>query len=216
VAQCHGKPVIVATEMLHSMIENPFPTKAEVTDISNAVLDGASALMLSGETAVGHFPTEAVALMRRVADTVAESARGAADQTLGFEAPPAIGEAIAMLCRRLPISKIAAVTISGYAARIIANTRPRQPILAVSNDEGTARSMNLLFGTEGVLVAIPFSRTSTDHLAICLEELWRRGKLMDDDVVLVTAVGYPKSGNRMNMIQVHAVSDLHESLGWKR
>lgn len=216
VARAHGKPVIVATEMLHSMIENPFPTKAEVSDISNAVLDGAAALMLSGETAIGCFPAEAVALMRRVADTVGESAQGVADQAHDLGVPQAMGEAIALLCRRLPITKIAAVTISGYAARMVANCRPRQPILAVSNDAATARSMNLLFGTEGVHVDIPFSRTSTDHLALCLEELWRRGKLVADDVVLVTSVGYPKSGNRMNMIETHVVSDLRDSLGWTR
>lgn len=213
-AHRHGKPVVVATEMLHSMIENPFPSKAEVSDISNAVLDGASALMLSGETAIGRFPTEAVGLMRRVADTVADASQISADETNPIDAPQAIGEAISMLCRRLPITKIAAITMSGYAARMIASTRPRQPILAVSNDDATARSMNLLFGTEGVHVDIPFSAVTTDHVAHCLKELWVRGKIADDDVVLVTAVSYPKSGNRMNMIQVHAVSDLCESLGW--
>lgn len=216
VAHRYGKPVVVATEMLHSMIENPFPTKAEVTDISNAVLDGASALMLSGETAIGQFPSDAVALMRRVADTVSNSSQGAAESRLSVDAPQAIGEAVAMLCRRLPITKIVAVTMSGYAARMVANTRPRQPILAVSNDSDTARSMNLLFGTEGVHVAIPFSATNTDHVARCLKALWLRRKLEDDDLMLVTAVSYPKSGNRMNMIQVHAVADLRESLGWTR
>jgi pyruvate kinase len=216
VAQLHGKPVIVATEMLHSMIENPFPTKAEVSDISNAVLDGASALMLSGETAVGKYPAQAVALMRLVVDTVGESAQAAADSEHEMGVPQAMGQAIAMLCRRLPITKIVAVTISGYAARMVANSRPRQPILAVSNDAATARGLNLLFGTEGIHVDIPFSRTSTDHVAVCLEELWRRGKLSDDDTVLVVSVGYPRSGNRMNMVQTHSVSYLRESLGWKK
>ena len=93
---------------------------------------------------------------------------------------------------------------------------PRQPILAVSNDPATARSMNILFGTEGVHVDIPFSRTSTDHIAGCLGELWRRGKLVDEDLVLVTSVAYPRSGNRMNVIQMHRVADLSESQGWVR
>ena len=214
VAKAHGKPVVVATEMLHSMIENPFPTKAEVSDISNAVLDGAAALMLSGETAVGRYPAEAVRLMRAVADTVEDAAQETADQTQLLRVPQAMGEAVAMLCRVLPITKLVPITISGYAARMVANTRPRQPILAVSNQVATARSANLLFGTEGVHVDIPFSTESTDHIALCLEELWRRGKLLDDDVVLVTSVGYPKSGNRMNMIQTHVVSDLRDSLHW--
>jgi pyruvate kinase len=216
VARTYGKPVIVATEMLHSMIENPFPTKAEVSDISNAVLDGAAALMLSGETAVGRYPTQAVALMRSVADTVGESAQEAADQTQFLGGPQAMADAVAMLCRVLPITKIVPITISGYAARMVANSRPRQPILAVSNQVGTARSMNLLFGTEGIHVDIPFSPTNTDHIPLCLEELWRREYLLDTDVVVVTSVGYPKSGNRMNMIATHLVSDIRDSLGWKR
>jgi pyruvate kinase len=214
VAEAHGKPVVVATEMLHSMIENPFPTKAEVSDISNAVLDGAAALMLSGETAVGKYPTEAVRLMRTVADTVENAAQETADQTQFLRVPQAMGEAVAMLCRVLPITKIVPITISGYAARMVANSRPRQPILAVSNLVATARAANLLFGTEGVHVDIPFSTKSTDHIALCLEALWQQGKLLDEDVVLVTSVGYPKSGNRMNMIQTHVVSDLRDSLQW--
>ena len=214
VARIHGKPVIVATEMLHSMIERPFPTKAEVSDITNAVLDGAAALMLSGETAVGRFPSETVGLMRRVADVVEESAQRRVDEEQPFAVPQAMGEAVAMLCRLLPVTKIVAVTISGYAARIVANSRPRQPILAVSNKASTARAMNLLFGTTGIHVDVAFSASSTDHIAACLEELWRRGNLTDDDLVLVTSVGYPRSGNRMNMIQTHAVADLRVSLGW--
>ena len=216
VAQQHGKPVIVATEMLHSMIENPYPTKAEVSDITNAVLDGAAALMLSGETAIGRFPAETVGLMRKVADAVVESADAEEEERHPFGVPRAMGEAVALLCRLLPVTKIVAVTISGYAARTVANSRPRQPILAVSNKASTARAMNLLLGTKGIHVDIPFSASSTDHIALCLEELWRREELIDEDVVLVTSVGYPRSGNRMNMIQTHTVADLRVSLGWIR
>ena len=215
VAHLHGKPVIVATEMLHSMIENPIPTKAEVSDITNAVLDGAAALMLSGETAVGSYPSEAVALMTSVANAVVESKHQESDKGgHPLAVPQAMGEAVALLCRLLPITKIVAVTISGYAARVVSSSRPRQPILGVSNKVSTARSMNLLFGTRGIHVDIPFSTTSTDHVAACLEKLWQENELEDEDIVLVTTVGYPRSGNRMNMIQTHLVADLRKSLGW--
>jgi len=214
-ARLHGKPVIVATEMLHSMIENPFPTKAEVSDITNAVLDGAAALMLSGETAIGRFPRETVELMRTVADAAAGSVQqGVIDDVRPLHVPQAMGEAVALLCDLLPITKIVAITISGYAARVVANSHPRQPILAVSNKATTARSLNLLFGTRGIHVDIPFSTSSTDHIAACLESLWRGGEFSDEDVVLVTSVGYPRSGNRMNLIQTHRIGDLRESLGW--
>lgn len=216
-ARAAGKPVIVATEMLHTMIENDFPTKAEVSDITNAVLDGTAALMLSGETAVGKHPVAAVTLMRQVANEAERYLQGRLDDAdAKSSVPRAMEDAIALICRTLPITKIVAVTRSGYAARSVAARQVRQPIIAVSNDARAARSFNILAGVTGEHVDIPFPRTSTDHIVTCLETLWRRGRLTADDLVLVTAVGYPKSGNRMNLIQTHAVSDLIETLGWKR
>ena len=152
--------------------------------------------------------------MRRIADTVADSAHVQADGARDVGIPEAMGEAIGLLCRRLPITKIVAITISGYAARMVAACRPRQEILAVSNNAATARSLNLLFGTEGIHVDVPFSRTSTDHIPRCLEKLWRRGKLQLEDFVLVTSVGYPRSGNRMNLIETDLIGDLRDTLGW--
>jgi len=211
-----AKPVIVATEMLHSMISNPIPTKAEVSDISNAVLDGCSATMLSGETAVGDFPFEAVRTMSQVAKAAASYLYGDNGDKQPEAVPQAVGEAIALMCRSLPITKIVAVTRSGYAAREISARQPRQPILAVSDDAYAARSFNLLAGVEGIHVDVPFSRTSTDHIVACLNVLWRSGRLEDSDMVLVTAVGYPRSGSRMNLLQTHVIGDLAETLGWKK
>jgi len=216
-ARKHGKPVIVATEMLHTMIDNPFPTKAEVSDITNAVLDGCAATMLSGETAIGAHYVKAVETMRIVADRASAFLKeGQQPRGEARSVPQAMEDAVALICRELPITKIVAVTISGYAARMISARRPRQPILAVSNDPMTTRAMNLYYGTTGYHIDIPFSRTSTDHVVHCLESLWRRGALVDDDLILVTSVGYPRSGNRMNLIQTHAVADLAGTLGWKR
>lgn len=219
-AAAAAKPVIVATEMLHTMIENSFPTKAEVSDITNAVLDGCSATMLSGETAIGRHPVEAVSVMRRVT----EAAEAHLQQTLDgpgrngdkFESvPEAMAEAIALLCRSLPVTKIVALTRSGYAARTIAAFRPRQPIIAVSDDAMAAQSFNLLAGTTGIHAEEPFSRTSLDYLPRCLEKLWRDGAIDDDDLILVTAVTFPQSGNRMNLIETHKVEDLRKTLGWE-
>ena len=216
-AERAAKPVIVATEMLHTMIVNSVPTKAEVSDISNAVFDGCAATMLSGETAVGDFPFEAVRTMRRIADAAAAYVRPDAANGRGTATVPhVVSEAIALMCHSLPITKIVAVTRSGYAARTLAARRPAQPILAVSDDAYRARSFNLLAGVEGIYLDIPFSRTSTDHIVTCLEQLWRQGKLVNEDMVLVTAVGYPRSGNRMNLLQTHIVGDLADALGWRQ
>jgi pyruvate kinase len=216
-ARSRGKPVIVATEMLHTMIENSFPTKAEVSDITNAVLDGGAATMLSGETAIGQHPVAAVALMQRVAESAEAFQQTTLDagQAAG-SVPQVIEDAVALVCRALPVTKIVAVTKSGYAARMLAARAIRQPILAVSNDARAARGFNLLPGVEGVFIDIEFPKTSTDHVIKCVEELWRRGKLQDSDLVLSTAVTYPRSGNRMNLLQTHYVSDLMAALGWRK
>ena len=219
VAQTYAKPVIVATEMLHTMIENSFPTKAEVSDITNAVLDGAAATMLSGETAAGKHPQGAVQVMREVADTASQHMQdeldGSVSQATGHGIPNVMCAAISLICRSLPITKIVAVTISGFAARSISATQPRQTILAVSNDAMAARSFNIFFGTTGVYVPIEFSKTSTDHIVHCLEALWRQELIEESDLILVTSVGYPKSGNRMNLIETHRVGDLIETLCWQ-
>jgi pyruvate kinase len=216
-ARKHGKPVIVATEMLHTMIDNPFPTKAEVSDITNAVLDGCAATMLSGETAIGAHYLKAVETMRIVADRAsAFLEEGQQPRGEARSVPQAMEDAVALICRDLPITKIVAVTISGYAARMISARRPRQPILAVSNDPMTARAMNLYYGTTGYHLDIPFSKTSLDHVAHCLKFLWQQRALAEEDLILVASVGYPRSGNRMNLIQTHAVADLAGTLGWTR
>ncbi len=217
-ARAHGRPVIVATEMLHTMIQNSFPTKAEVSDITNAVLDGCAATMLSGETAIGAYPVESVRLMRAVADAAETHAQGELDQgavALGKSVPEVIGRVIPMMCRALPITKIVAITRSGFAARMIAVHRPRQPILAVSDDAAAARSFNLIAGTTGVHSDFPFPASSIDHIGRVLEMLWRRGLLVESDLVLTTGVVYPHPGSRMNAVQVNRVSDLIASLGWR-
>jgi pyruvate kinase len=218
-ARAHARPVIVATEMLHTMIQNPFPTKAEVSDITNAVLDGCAATMLSGETAMGAFPVEAVETMARVAAAaeahVQDGLAASAPASIG-SVPDAIGDAVPALCRALPVDRIVAITRSGFAARMIARHRPRQPILAVSDDPAAARSFNLLAGTTGVLSEQSFPRDSGDHIPRVLEQLWRRGVVEDHELLLVVGVSYPGRGTRMNTLQVHRVADLVTGLGWRR
>ena len=214
-----GRPVIIATEMLHTMIENSFPTKAEVSDITNAVLDGCAATMLSGETAIGRFPEEAVRLMRDVADASeihVQEQLSSATLNFGNSVPEVMGEVIDVMCRALPITKIVAITRSGFAARMIAVHRPRQPIIAVSDDAAAARSFNLFAGTTGVHSETHFLRSSIDHIGQILEMLWRRNYLDDEDFVLTTGLTYPYPGNRMNSLQLNKVQELAASLDWVR
>ena len=212
-----GRPVIIATEMLHTMIDNSFPTKAEVSDITNAVLDGCAATMLSGETAIGSFPEEAVRLMQGVAEASEHYVQDKLNATalnIGDSIPEVMGQVINDICRALPITKIVAITRSGFAARMIAVHQPSQPIIAVSDDVAAARSFNLFAGTTGVHSETGFPRSSIDHIGQVLEMLWRRKFLEDQDFVLTTGVNYPHPGNRMNSVQLNRVSELAVSLGW--
>ncbi|HET7085985.1 MAG TPA: pyruvate kinase [Rhizomicrobium sp.] len=216
-ARAEGKPVIVATEMLHSMIRNNMPTKAEIADITNAVLDGCSATMLSGETAIGDYPLEAVSVMRRVADTAfghlnARSAQRSA--ALNLKPAQAVEEAIAMILRSVSVTKVVAITRSGYAARRLSARGVSQPILAVGDNPSMARAFNLYAGVEGIHFQTDVPRGSARYTKACLRFLYETGKLTAADEILVTGALYPRSGTRMNLIQLHKVGDLAAEFGW--
>ncbi len=148
-ARSHFKPVITATQMLDSMIRNPRPTRAEVTDIANAILDGTDAVMLSGETASGAYPREAVRVMDRVARE--------AEQALPYEEIYELGapkdaaeEAVALaaceIAEVVGARALVACTTSGGSVRRVSHFRPRAPIVGVARDEVVARQLSLLFG----------------------------------------------------------------------
>ena len=210
----YAKPVIVATEMLHTMINNPYPTKAEVADISNAVLDGASAIMLSGETAIGKYPKKSVEVMCSIAEKVISEREYNIQSTSKSNISQAIGESISVICNSLPITKVIVITVTGFAARIVSSQRIKQPILAMSNDLSNSRSFNMLSGTKGIYINMRFKRNSLDHVADCLKHLWKIKEIKDQDLILVTTVGYPYSGQRMNMIQTHKVTNLRKLFNW--
>ena len=220
-AQQYATPVIVATEMLHSMISSPFPTKAEVADITNAVLDGASAIMLSGETAIGAYPEEAVRVMRSIADSSEvyehENAEQKRNRRVDDKSIPAtMTGALNAVVSNLDVSKIVVVTKTGFAARVVASTRPNCPIIAMTNDHNMARRFNLYHGTKGVYADVPFEKVSVEHIMTFIHHAWKENEISQTDTILVVAVAYPNSGNRMNIIQTHLVQDLIETLKWSR
>ena len=150
-----GKPVVVATQMLESMIESPAPTRAEVSDVANAVYDGADAVMLSAETASGAWPVEAVAIMDRIANTV-ERDPGYRAQVSYTEILPdqttadALAHACASIAETLAISGVVVFTGSGSTARRVARERPSAPMLVLTHSPKTARRMALLWGAHAV------------------------------------------------------------------
>jgi len=161
-----GKPVITATQMLLSMVERPRPTRAEVADVANAILDGTDALMLSEETASGRFPVEAVATMRRIAEDT-ESAFPFEQWIRRFEdrslqsLPEAVAGAAVELAEHVGAGVIVAWTEWGTTARLVAKHRPRRPILALSTRPEAARRLALVWGVEPLVVEVG---SSTDAM----------------------------------------------------
>lgn len=195
-----GKPVITATQMLQSMVESPRPTRAEATDVYNAILDGTDAIMLSEETAVGRHPVEAV----RVLSAIAREADGVlAEET---EHPHREKEAVAGAvagatvdtARSLQASAIVAPTSSGRTPRAIARYRPSQPILALCSDRGVLRTLCLTWG----VVPLPFPGPMTVDTVIDESRRLAAAEGLPPDRPLVVAMGYPPRKGLTNMVLV--------------
>ena len=142
------KVCIVATQMLESMIEEPIPTRAEASDVANAILDGTDAIMLSGETAMGKYPVEAVKIMRKIATNVESNNFVLSNLDLAMNehyelSPQAISNAAVKMAEDLNAKAIMAFTHSGYTPKLLSKLKPSVPILAISNMEATCRRLNL-------------------------------------------------------------------------
>jgi pyruvate kinase len=152
-----GKPVVVATQMLESMISAPVPTRAEVSDVATAVFEGADAVMLSAESASGQFPVEAVATMNRIAEEVEKDSvyRAVIEAQRGAAPDPTGADAIAMAARdvaeTLDLKAVCAWTFSGSTAFRLARERPEPPVLALTPNRATARRLSLVWGVHAVV-----------------------------------------------------------------
>jgi pyruvate kinase len=199
-----SKPVITATQMLESMIHTPQPTRAEVSDVANAIWDGTDAVMLSGETAVGSYPRAALRTMARVA--------ARAEQRLDFERlvhersavvterpTEAIGQAACVIASDLPVKAIITPTSSGTTPLLISKSRPRQPIIACTAVEATRRRLPLLWSVHPI--AVKASRTIDQMLGHALEAAALTGLVKRGDLVVITG-GMPGQPGQTNLIRI--------------
>lgn len=198
-----GKPVITATQMLDSMEENPRPTRAEVSDVANAVFDGTDATMLSGESANGDWPVEAVSTMARI-DVKAENNLDLfGTETFNFDksdVTETIGSAVAQAAKDLDIKVIVAATSSGYTARMISKYRPNADILALTFDERTERGLMINWGVQPYVVDKP---ADTDEMfALAAKKAVELGFAKSGDKIIVVAgvpMGTPGATNLMRV-----------------
>jgi pyruvate kinase len=205
-ANTAGRVVITATQMLESMIDNPRPTRAEASDVANAILDGTDAVMLSGESAVGRFPVEAVQTMARIADYTEEHHASVPDRSPRGPGPGitrSLARVAASVAAELGCKIIMALTESGVTARLASGFRPRVPVVAVTGDEAVCRQLALWWGV------VPVHREeaeSSDELQARAEtRLKARGLAEKGDTILILS-GQSTIAAATNMLRVHEVS----------
>jgi len=199
-----GIPVITATQMLDSMVNNPRPTRAEISDVANAIFDGTDAVMLSNETAVGKFPVEAVATMARIAlRTEKEQQKHNFDDTRR-SITNAISQAVGQIAGQLDAAAILTLTKSGATARNVSKFRPHNPILAVTPHVDVARQMQLVWGVQPLLVLDLPSTGQTFQAAINVA--LEKQMLWEGDLVVMTAGTLQGVSGSTDLIKVEVVT----------
>ena len=202
------KPVITATQMLESMIENPRPTRAEASDVANAIFDGTDAVMLSAETASGQYPRESVSIMARIV-IEAECNIGDLGQTRrrreprGLSVAETICEAIAHAAEDLPMGAIAIFTETGNTARMISKYRPKAPIFAFTHIGPVVHRMNLYWGVHPM--RCQQAHSAEQMVAIAEQTLVRKGQIKPGDVLGVVA-GTRQASGSTNLMRLHTVT----------
>lgn len=204
-----GKPVITATQMLQSMVEHPRPTRAEASDVANAILDGTDAIMLSGETAAGKYPVEAVLMMNQIAE-MTEGAfpydlwrqRRQEHFVVHADVTEAISEASCAVAEEIGARAIISSTMSGFTARKIARHRPSTPILAVSPSPVTQRRLALVWGVDCLLG--PQVSNTDEMIDMSVRAAQSRGFQRGDHIVITAGVPFGSKGHT-NLIQVHEI-----------
>lgn len=205
-----GKPVVTATQMLESMITNPRPTRAEVTDIANSILDGTDAIMLSGETANGKYPIEAAKMMALVASNTEEHLTfrksGITLAELGqISLTDSVCHAASMASRDLGAAAILSPSNSGYTPKQLSRFRPKAPIVAMVHDEKTARRLCLSFGVESIM--IPMIQTTDEIIETSIKAAKEKGVLKTGDTVVICA-GIPSGKTSVtNMMKVDFITE---------
>ena len=202
-----GIPAIVATQMLDSMVNSPRPTRAEVSDVANAILDGTDAVMLSNETAVGNYPVEAIATMARVARCIERdhsSTRNVSAKTATRSIPNAISGAVSHIAHQLDAAAIMTLTKTGATARNVSKFRPRTPILAVTPHVDVSRQLQLVWGVQPLLVLDLPSTSQTFQSAIAVAQ--EKQLLNDGDLVILTAGTLQGVAGSTDLIKVEVVT----------
>jgi pyruvate kinase len=208
-----GKTVITATEMLESMRESPRPTRAEVSDVANAILDGTDVVMLSGETAIGKYPAEAVAMMTSIARQTEEAVAYKVEKERYQNISSAISWSVNEIARSMPLNKVVTITRTGYTARAIARFKLKQPIIAVTRDPTVKRKLELVYGVHPIHLEYGGEE---DRILSAAQALLSEKMVSEEDIVLFTAAFRTSQHHASNLIEIHTIKELMEFRGHRR
>ncbi|AFY70441.1 pyruvate kinase [Thalassoporum mexicanum PCC 7367] len=201
-----GIPVITATQMLDSMVSSPRPTRAEISDVANAILDGTDAVMLSNETAVGKYPIKAVQTMARIAMRIEKEHRLEPTDNIGCSVPSAISQAVSKIANQLHASAILTLTRTGATARNVSKYRPPVPIIAVTSHVDIARQLQLVWGVRPLMVlSLPSAR---QNFTAALNVAQEKKLLAAGDLVVMTAGTLQGVAGSTDLIKVEIVSAI--------
>jgi pyruvate kinase len=205
-----GKPVITATQMLDSMQRNPRPTRAEASDVANAIFDGTDAIMLSGETAAGNYPVEAVQTMNNIASRAEQALNH--KEILSMRSKDnecnitdAIGQSVAHTTLNLDAGAIITPTESGHTARMISKYRPKAPIVAVTSNERVSRRLALVWGVYPQIG--PRAKSTDDMLDVAIQESLNSGLVSHGDLVVITAGVPVGETGTTNLMKIHVLGN---------
>jgi pyruvate kinase len=200
-----GKTVVTATEMLESMTHQPMPTRAEVSDVANAILDGTEVIMLSGETAVGQYPVESVLMMSKIANETEKAVESQVVDEGFINISDTISRAVQRVCQEMPVDKVVTLTRSGYTARMISRFKILQPIIAVTPNKRVKKQLELSFGVYPVHIDY---LKEDDHILATANKLHSTGLILDQDTILFTAAFRTTKPHSSNLIEIHNIKEL--------
>lgn len=200
-----GKTVITATDILESMIESPIPSRSEVSDVANAILDGTDCIMTSGETAIGKYPIQTIQMLNKIASEVERSVESHVEATSFINISRSVSHSIQRIARNMPLNKIVTLTRSGYTARMISRLKPSQEIIAVTPSLIVQKQLEIAYGVTPIFQNY---LNESERILSVAKNLYALELVDEEDIVLFTAASRTTEEHYSNIIEIHKMKEL--------
>lgn len=200
-----GKTVITATDILESMIEDPIPSRSEVSDVANAILDGTDCIMTSGETAIGKYPVQTIQMLDKIAFEVERSVKSQVKIASFINISESVSHSIQIIAQDMPLDKIVTLTRSGYTARMISRLKPKQEIIAVTPNPIVKKQLEIAYGVTPIFQNY---LNENERILSVAKNLYSSELIDDEDIVLFTAASRTTEEHHSNIIEIHKMKEI--------